>query len=222
MTTDQQPHPSVILNMSNSPKPASAPATEQYAVPLEMEAQCTVGGFTQCAPWEPKSRTQPPTHLARLIARQPRSDPPLARWTVLSWKARGMTAARLLEIETWVRRCHDRRTVHICVRLEAHWGFESEWEISDYHILHTGLSKRREGYLRSSIRLSLPARPYDQLPSCPEGYYRSGWTHCVCCVSDDLERRVQAGGKHDAWHSVSSCGPVWTPQLRECRSDLSS
>ena len=110
-----------------------------------------------------------PPHIAEEI--HPTSAPqpvPSSRWRVLSWNAGGLTVAKLLAVETWLEQCHARgSSVHVCVLTETHWSFDSEWELTSYNVLHSGLSNRKGGILllvHKSLVSSQPIRSTAYIP----------------------------------------------------------
>ena len=91
-----------------------------------------------------------PCPIRRLVpTRRPSgSSSPSARWRAVSWNAGGLSSDRLAEIEQWLQRCEDRGSpVQICILLETHWGFDSEWMMKSYHALHGGLNRKQAGIL---------------------------------------------------------------------------
>ena len=60
------------------------------------------------------------TQLFNLL-HNPRQNQSPTRWRTLSWNTGGLTAARLLEVETWLGLRHSRgQTIHVCVLLQTH------------------------------------------------------------------------------------------------------
>ena len=103
---------------------------EPYAEQQNTEAPCTEEDPAHCK------------HLGRGVGMEP-STPPTPRPL---FSPPSSTPPDQSKIETWLRRCQDNgQPVHICILLESHWGFESEWATQDYHALHTGLNRKQGG-----------------------------------------------------------------------------
>ena len=95
----------------------------------------------------PQHSPSPPETYSPTDAPPVNTTPP-RRWRVVCWNAGGLTVAKLQEIETWLEQCHTQgSTVHACVLTETHWSFDSEWQLSSYNVIHTGLSNRKGGVL---------------------------------------------------------------------------
>ena len=103
---------------------------EPYAEQQNTEAPCTEEDPAHCK------------HLGRGVGMEP-STPPTPRPL---FSPPSSTPPDQSKIETWLRRCQDNgQPIHICILLESHWGFESEWATQDYHALHTGLNRKQGG-----------------------------------------------------------------------------
>ena len=95
----------------------------------------------------PQHSPSPPETCSPTYTPSVNTTPP-GRWRVVCWNAGGLTVAKLQEIELWLEQCHTQgSTVHVCVLTETHWSFDSEWQLSSYNVIHSGLSNRKGGVL---------------------------------------------------------------------------
>ena len=147
------------------------------------------------------------------------------RCRIVTWNASGLTTSRLLEIETWLDDCQQGGSpVHLCILTETHWSFTSEWTLSSYHAVHSGLSNRRAGILAlihkhympgSAIRFSepMPGRLLLlRLESVPATYVVCTYQH-VWSESPSVEAGLTA--RESFWNCLASTirGVPWRAQL---------
>ena len=89
-----------------------------------------------------------PFRSSTAFARPQRPPSTTSRWRLVTWNAGGLSSAKLLEVQTWLKQCRAMGSpVHLCFIQETHWSLESEWQTEDHFMIHSGNSNRKAGIL---------------------------------------------------------------------------